>query len=94
VDTPDRKTVTVVARDVIQAGCEGAAWPALDRLAKDVHRHEPLYLLVDDLAAVIVRAEDAGGKQHMPPTDVDGYHSAMIQDPEGNPIGLITPFDN
>ncbi len=245
MDTPDRKTVTVVARDVIQAGCEDAAWQALDQLAKDVHRHEPemltflvhaaderkvaiiatcrdiaayfrlargavfakfaaehrqlfaspagapfanaeqlsmragfsrdpgglhdatpaaaanrhpavmfevigkdqdslkrfyqqvfgwqyqigtgafayvhfdgndppllggigqalpnvpgfepghsFYLLVDDLAAVIARAEHAGGKQHMPPTDVDGYHFAMIQDPEGNPIGLITPFDN
>ncbi len=52
------------------------------------------YLLVDDLAAVIARAETAGGKPYMPPTDVDGYHFAMIKDPEGNPIGLITPFRN
>jgi hypothetical protein len=52
------------------------------------------YLLVDDLAAVIAKAESAGGKQQMPPTEVDGYHFAIVTDPEGNPIGLITPFKN
>ena len=52
------------------------------------------YLLVDELAPVIARAERAGGKQQMPPTAVDGYHFAIIEDPEGNPIGLITPFND
>ncbi len=50
------------------------------------------YLLVDDLAASIKQAEDAGGKVLMPPTESDGYHFAMITDPEGNPVGLVKPF--
>jgi uncharacterized protein len=50
------------------------------------------YLLVDNLEATIRRAEKAGGKAYMAPARVDGYHFAMIQDPEGNPIGLIEPF--
>jgi hypothetical protein len=28
------------------------------------------------------------------PISVDGYHFAISQDPEDNPIGLITPFNN
>jgi uncharacterized protein len=50
------------------------------------------YLLVDNLEATIRRAEKAGGKAYMAPAQVDGYHFAMIQDPEANPIGLIEPF--
>ena len=50
------------------------------------------YLLVDKLEDTISRAEQAGGKVHMPPTEVDLYRFAMIQDPESNTIGLIEPF--
>lgn len=50
------------------------------------------YILVDDLDAAIGRAIRAGGKLHMPPASVDGYHFAMIEDPEGNTVGLIRPF--
>ena len=50
------------------------------------------YLLVDDLAATVARAIASGGAQYMAPASVDGYHFAMIQDLEGNPIGLIEPF--
>jgi predicted enzyme related to lactoylglutathione lyase len=52
------------------------------------------YLLVDELCPVIARAVSAGGTQQMAPTCVDGYHFAIILDPEDNPIGLITPFNN
>jgi predicted enzyme related to lactoylglutathione lyase/quinol monooxygenase YgiN len=61
----------------------------------DVPGFEPghsFYILVDDLEAAIQRAVAAGGKRHMDPASVDGYHFAMIQDPEENPIGLILPF--
>jgi predicted enzyme related to lactoylglutathione lyase len=51
------------------------------------------YLLVDELKPVIARAVSAGGKLQMAPTSVDGYHFAIILDPECNPIGLITPFN-
>ncbi|KRA17920.1 MULTISPECIES: VOC family protein [unclassified Lysobacter] len=50
------------------------------------------YLLVDDLQATIDAAIAAGGRQYMAPADADGYSFAMIQDPEGNPVGLIRPF--
>jgi uncharacterized protein len=48
----------------------------------------------DTLLQKLVSAVSAGGTQQMPPTSVDGHHFAIIQDPEGNPIGLITPFNN
>lgn len=51
------------------------------------------YLRVDSLEATIAAAEAAGGALHMPIAGVDGYRFAMIQDPEGNPVGLIEPFD-
>lgn len=50
------------------------------------------YLLVDDLEATMTRAVAAGGSRHMEPASVDGYHFAMICDPEGNTVGLIKPF--
>lgn len=50
------------------------------------------YLLVDDLDGAIARAVAAGGARYMEPAAVDGYHFAMVRDPEGNPVGLIQPF--
>lgn len=50
------------------------------------------YLLVESLEDAIGRAENAGAKLYMPIASVDGYRFAMIQDPEGNPVGLIEPF--
>ena len=50
------------------------------------------YLLVDDLKATIEAAVQAGGEEFVQPTKADGYHFAMIRDPERNPIGLISPF--
>jgi predicted enzyme related to lactoylglutathione lyase/quinol monooxygenase YgiN len=50
------------------------------------------YLQVDDLAGTITRALHAGASALMPPTTIDGYTFAMINDPEGNPLGLIQPF--
>ena len=50
------------------------------------------YLLVDDLQSTIDAALAAGASKLADPADIDGYHFAMIKDPEGNPIGLIQPF--
>ena len=50
------------------------------------------YLLVSSLETTIAAAQAAGGRLHAPIASVDGYRFAMIQDPEGNPIGLIEPF--
>lgn len=53
---------------------------------------QTLPLLVDDLQATITAALAAGASKLADPADIDGYHFAMIKDPEGNPIGLIQPF--
>jgi len=50
------------------------------------------YLLTKDLGASIALAEESGGKSLMSPTRADGYHFAMIRDPEGNAVGLVEPF--
>ncbi len=50
------------------------------------------YLLVDDLQATLDKAQELGGGTYVEPTVVDGYHCAMMRDPEGNVIGLIQPF--
>jgi uncharacterized protein len=52
------------------------------------------YILVDDLEATIASALAAGGAKYMDPASVDGYRFAMIKDPEGNPLGLIEPFED
>jgi uncharacterized protein len=50
------------------------------------------YLRVEDLEASIDRAVTNGGSRYVDPVSVDGYHFAIIRDPEGNPVGLIKPF--
>lgn len=52
------------------------------------------YLRVTSLEATIESAVAAGGCRLLPATRVDGFHFAMIRDPEGNAIGLIEPFAN
>jgi predicted enzyme related to lactoylglutathione lyase/quinol monooxygenase YgiN len=51
------------------------------------------YLAVDNLESTISAAITAGGALYMPIAAVDGYRFAMVRDPEGNPIGLIEPFE-
>ena len=51
------------------------------------------YLLVERFETTIAAAIAAGGAQHMAPAAADGYRFAMIRDPEGNPVGLIEPFE-
>lgn len=51
------------------------------------------YLEVPSLEKAIERTRTAGGSVHMKPTAADGYHIAMIMDPEGNVVGLIEPFN-
>jgi uncharacterized protein len=50
------------------------------------------YLLVDNVAAALKRAVNAGGSVLMERTELDGFTFAMFTDPEGNPVGLIEPF--
>lgn len=62
----------------------------------NVPRMEPgcvfYVMVVQALQPVIDAAISAGGSSLTPPTEVDGYHFAMVEDPDGNPIGLVEPF--
>ncbi|HLM46163.1 MAG TPA: antibiotic biosynthesis monooxygenase [Myxococcaceae bacterium] len=51
------------------------------------------YLLVEDLKATLDKAQGCGGRTYVEPVVVDGYHFAMMKDPEDNVIGLIQPFE-
>ena len=49
-----------------------------------------LYVQVRDLRAAQARAEELGGKITSEPFDVPGGPTiAFIEDPEGNPLGLV-----
>ncbi|HUF04380.1 MAG TPA: VOC family protein [Aridibacter sp.] len=58
-------------------------------------RHEPegkaelvVYFEVDDLEETVERAESAGALVRIPPMEYGDLKFALIEDPEGNPIGL------
>lgn len=59
-------------------------------------RHEPqgkaevvFYVEVPDLPDAVGRAKELGGSVRIPPMDFDGMKFALLQDPAGNPVGLI-----
>ena len=59
-------------------------------------RHEPqgaaevvAYVEVDDLEGSVQRAEALGAKVRIPPKALDAVRFALVEDPGGNPIGLI-----
>ena len=58
------------------------------------HLQEPIlnFVLVDDIDAVLAKVEKLGGKILIPKTEIKGVGlNAMIQDSEGNIIGLLVP---
>ena len=62
-----------------------AAWPVGDAAGVVVHWH------VDDLPAAVGRFEDAGARVVSPPTvRGEGWTTAVVADPFGNLLGLIT----
>jgi uncharacterized protein len=46
------------------------------------------YVPVDDIAAAVAHAVEAGGTVLMPPTEVPETTIAVVADPEGHPIGI------
>lgn len=59
-------------------------------------RHEPkggpevvVYVEVNDLERSVENAVALGGNIRIPPTQHGDLRFALIQDPEGNPVGLI-----
>ncbi|MDJ0948587.1 MAG: VOC family protein [Alphaproteobacteria bacterium] len=54
--------------------------------------HWMTYVEVDDVDAAVGKTEAAGGTMHQPPFDVPGVgRIAIIADPTGAVLGLITP---
>jgi predicted enzyme related to lactoylglutathione lyase len=50
------------------------------------------YVVVEDVAATVAKAERLGGKVLVPPTTVPaGLVFAQVHDPAGNQIGIFTP---
>jgi predicted enzyme related to lactoylglutathione lyase len=59
-------------------------------------RHEPkgkpevvVYVEVNDLDRSVEKAEQLGGNIRIPPTEHGNLRFAIIEDPEGNPVGLV-----
>lgn len=56
--------------------------------------HWAAYVAVDDVDAAVAKVEDAGGKVLKPPFDVEGVgRIAIVADPTGGALGLITPTE-
>ena len=61
----------------------------ISSLGHEPHNYVTVYAQVEDLAASIAQAEELGGRQIVPPTEVPGMGAfAWIADPEGNIVGL------
>jgi uncharacterized protein len=57
-------------------------------LGHEPHQFTHFYVLVDDVAAHLKKAESLGGKTIVPPVEIPTGTFAWFQDPEGNTIGL------
>jgi uncharacterized protein len=58
------------------------------------HMNEPIlnFVIVEDIDQVLAKVEELGGKILLPKTRITGVGlNAMIQDSEGNTIGLLKP---
>lgn len=59
--------------------------------AEAVPPHWGVYVTVDDVDATAAKAEELGGKIHVPPTDIPNVgRFCVIQDPQGSVISAIT----
>lgn len=61
----------------------------LNALGHEPHNYTIFYIMVDDIAATVAKAEQLGGKKLVGPLPVgpDGQF-AWIRDPEGNVVGV------
>ena len=51
-----------------------------------------IYVAVDDLEVTLAKVKELGGTPVVPPTPIPGVGAfALLQDPEGNTIGIIRP---
>jgi predicted enzyme related to lactoylglutathione lyase len=84
---PSMKYTLLVAGDAPVAGLMALPKEACDAGAKPGWIG---YVGVDDVDACVQRIEKAGGKTHMPPTDIPGIgRFAMVADPQGATFSLF-----
>ena len=77
----------IAGHDYYDIGTEGSPTAGI--------RHEPegcaeivVYVEVDDVDAAVERARSLGASVRIPPMEHGELKFALIEDPEGNPIGL------
>ena len=64
----------------------------LMRCRDDMPAYVTVYVAVDDLEATLAMAKELGGEPLLPPTPIPGVGQfALLQDPEGNTIGILHP---
>ena len=66
----------------------------LNQLGHPPHNYCLVYAQVEDLAKTIAQAQQLGGKQLVPPTEVPNMGTfAWLADPEGTIVGLWKPMN-
>ncbi|MQA86496.1 MAG: VOC family protein [Streptosporangiales bacterium] len=78
-------------RAITTPGAEGASGGILNTKG-GFPNYAVFYVLVEDVAATVAKAEQLGGKVLIPPTtDEDGLMFAHLHDSAGNHFGVFTP---
>ena len=89
-DTGGEYVVAKLGDQMVAGIFDIAAMPGMD----DVPPHWFTYFAVDDVDAAAAATEAAGGQVQRPPWDIEGVgRIAIIQDPTGAMMGLMTPSD-
>lgn len=78
---------------MIDTGADGGIDGHITSLGHEPHNYVTFYVVVEELAPYLEKAEKLGGKVLIPPTDIPGDEGAFawITDPDGNIVGLWAP---
>ena len=91
MEPPADPAIAAANPQVIRMRTGGDVGGHLNTLGHEPHNYTIFYVMVDDVAGTIARAEAAGGKRLVGPAPVPGAGTfAWIKDPEGNVIGVYT----
>jgi predicted enzyme related to lactoylglutathione lyase len=86
------KFQTAGAAAIVDNGGAGGPSGMLNALGHPPDNYMIIYAEVDDIAAAITRAVDAGGSKIVGPAPLpDGRRFAWVRDTAGNVLGMLTP---
>ena len=74
---------------MISTGGEPQIGGHIMALGHEPHNYTVFYVLVDDVAAYLKKAESLGGRTLVPPMPIPTGIFAWFADPEGNTVGLF-----